>query len=113
LGSGYGGFNAGKGGPALEATYDLTVTNNGTIGGGGGGGGQGGGGFQRNVSLQFAAGGRGGDLGAPGQQGATKELFGGRGGAGIGGAGGEPGVAVIGNAYILWLATGIRAGAIT
>jgi uncharacterized Zn-binding protein involved in type VI secretion len=113
LGPGYGGFNAGKGGPALEATYDLTITNNGTIGGGGGGGGQGGGGIQRNTSLVFAAGGQGGDLGAPGSQGGTKEVLVGRGGAGIGGAGGEPGVAVIGNAYILWLAFGIRAGAIT
>jgi uncharacterized Zn-binding protein involved in type VI secretion len=113
LGPGYGGFNAGIGGPALEATYDLTVTNNGTIGGGGGGGGQGGGGIQRNTSLVFAAGGQGGDLGAPGSQGGTKEVLVGRGGAGIGGAGGAPGAAVIGNAYILWLAFGIRAGAIT
>jgi uncharacterized Zn-binding protein involved in type VI secretion len=113
LGYGFGGNGAGIGGPALEATYDLTVTNNGTIGGGGGGGGQGGGGIQRNSYLTFGAGGRGGDLGAAGQQGENKEVLAGRGGVGVGGSGGAPGAAVIGNAYILWLAFGIRAGAIT
>lgn len=113
LGTGYGGFNAGKGGPALQATTEIIITNNGTIGGGGGGGGQGGGGFQRNTSLVFAAGGQGGDLGAPGSQGGTKEVLVGRGGAGIGGAGGAPGEAVIGNSYITWLTFGTRAGAIT
>jgi uncharacterized Zn-binding protein involved in type VI secretion len=113
LGTGYGGFNAGKGGPAFLATVPVNVINNGTIGGGGGGGGQGGGGFQRNTNLTFAAGGKGGDIGEPGQQGGTKEVLVGRGGAGIGGAGGAAGEAVIGNSYITWLTFGIRAGAIT
>jgi hypothetical protein len=41
------GANGGDGGPAIYTTYNLSITNNGTIGGGGGGGGGGSGGTKR------------------------------------------------------------------
>ena len=41
------GVDGGDGGPAIYTTYNLSITNNGTIGGGGGGGGGGSGGTKR------------------------------------------------------------------
>lgn len=118
------------GGPALRAQAALLITNGGTIGGGGGGGGGstsgwsgGGGGRTGRVNSgggqgyqdaggigTFNGAGQGGyyDGGAGGDWGSNGNM----GSGGSGGLGGAGGAAVNGNAYITWVNTGTRYGAV-
>lgn len=138
---GKGGAPDSAGGPALRAQYAISITNNATIGGGGGGGGRGASGdtWSGDPPTQFFCSGGSGGSGAGNGAGATGGSNGsdpqcGVGGAGGGlgaagsagtaatggwtthgdqGVGGAAGVAVTGNSYITWVATGTRLGAIT
>lgn len=130
-GAGSGSTGAKAGGPALNTSKPITVTNNGTIGGGGGGGGHylgtfsiiycGGGGQSGRVNSQGGTAGNPSNYGNPGtfQSYGAGSSSGGRGGrwgeAGITvyTAGGEGGAAVVGNSNITWVTTGTRFGAIT
>lgn len=130
--------NGADGGDAFYTREDITVTNNGTIGGGGGGGagysgagGGGGAGYWIGIggtasnasgnsgtltlggaggwyifSLLFVSGGAGGNLGVAGTQAYTS----GTGGTTYYGTGGSPGVAVDGDSYVTWDATGTISG---
>lgn len=137
-GNGGGQHGAGgNGGGALYVSTGITITNNGIIGGGGGGGaggylqyGGGGAGYVAGASggnggaagslTTGGNGGNGGGGGSIGQSGGGADNFEGGGGGGLGGsggnsanhAGGSPGVCLVGNQYITWLATGQRYGAI-
>ena len=132
-----GGAGA-AGGPALNASYPVSVTNNGAIWGGGGGGGAGNDGGDGSKYPAFVGGGGGGGGagqtagagGANGGSAGTLTTGGGRGApggtAGAGGVGGGPGLAGAGgangsapgaagyyvssNGNVTWVANGDRRG---
>lgn len=132
----------GTGGPALNAQFPISVTNNGIIGGGGNGGaggsygtydagcglqspasgGGGGGGAGYNGGAGGPSGGAMGGQGVTGVNGGgggfTTGGAGGSGGGGTAGSGGNGGslgggACTIGNANITWVVTGTRYGALT
>lgn len=129
-GSGGGNSNnATAGGPALQTSKPINVTNNGTIGGGGGGGsayvslgsyGAGGGRTGRTNSAGGVGSKSTGSNGTFSSPGIVNSPAGSGGNWGeTGGAGnvtsgpGAGGAAVIGNSNITWVTTGTRFGAIT
>jgi hypothetical protein len=135
IGSGNSGAAGGAGGTGLRVTGATSVTNNGIIAGGGGGGG-GDGGFSETdfggnyvSELGGGSGGNGAGINTAGLRGGARGQAGTAGIAGLvsfnwdtqtqwfngnstGGAGGAGGAATQGNAYITWVATGTRIGAL-